>query len=76
MCGAVSWTLGKVYQIHIVIFEMWCWGRTEKICWTDHVRNEVLHRAKKERSILHKQKRKAKWIGHNLRKELPSTISY
>jgi hypothetical protein len=29
---------------------MWCLGRTEKISWTDPVRNEeVLHRVKEER---------------------------
>jgi hypothetical protein len=41
----------------------------EKISWTDLVRNEeVLHRVKAERNILHKmKKRKANWIGHILR---------
>jgi hypothetical protein len=40
----------------------------EKISWTDRVRNEVLHRVKKERNILHTVKRrKANWIGHILR---------
>jgi hypothetical protein len=40
----------------------------EKIYWTDHVRNEeVLHRVKEERNILHAVKRwKANWIGHIL----------
>jgi hypothetical protein len=42
----------------------------EKISWTDRVRNEeVLHRVKEERNILHTTKRrKAKWIGHILRR--------
>ena len=42
----------------------------EKISWTDRVRNEeVLHRVKEERNILHTIKRKkANWIGHILRK--------
>ena len=36
----------------------------EKICWTDRVRNAVLHRVKEERNILHTTKRrKATWIG-------------
>jgi hypothetical protein len=35
-------TLGKVHQECQVSFEMWCWGRMEKIIWTDRVRNEVL----------------------------------
>jgi hypothetical protein len=38
---------------------MWCWGRTEKISWTDPVRNEeVLHRVREERNILHTVKKK------------------
>jgi ppGpp synthetase/RelA/SpoT-type nucleotidyltranferase len=42
----------------------------EKISWTDRVRNEeVLHRVKEERTILHKiKRRKANWIGHILRR--------
>jgi hypothetical protein len=42
----------------------------EKISWTDRVRNEeVLHRVKEERNILHSIKRtKANWIGHILRR--------
>jgi hypothetical protein len=42
----------------------------EKIIWTDRVRNEeVLHRVKEERHILHTVKRrKANWIGHILRR--------
>jgi hypothetical protein len=42
----------------------------EKISWTDRVRNEeVLHRVKEERNILHTiKRRKANWIGHFLRR--------
>ena len=42
----------------------------EKVSWTDHVRNEeVLFRANEQRNILHEiRKRKANWIGHNLRR--------
>jgi hypothetical protein len=47
---------------------MWCWRRMEKISWTDHMRNEeVLHRVKEEKNILHTIKRRmANWIGHIL----------
>jgi hypothetical protein len=40
----------------------------EKISWTDRVRNEeVLHRVKEERNIVHIiKRRKANWIGHIL----------
>jgi hypothetical protein len=42
----------------------------EKIIWTDRVRNEeVLHRVKEERNIVHTiKRRKANWIGHVLRR--------
>ena len=42
----------------------------EKISWTDHVRNEeVLLQVNEHRNILHAiRKRKANWIGHNLRR--------
>jgi hypothetical protein len=51
-------------------FEMWCCRRMEKISWTNRLRNEeVLQRAKEERNILNKiKRRKAKWIGHILRR--------
>ena len=41
-----------------------------KDCWTDHVRNkDVLLRVKEQRNILHEiRKRKAKLIGHILRR--------
>jgi hypothetical protein len=42
----------------------------ERISWTDRVRNEeVLHRVKEERNILHTIKRmKANWVGRILRR--------
>jgi hypothetical protein len=51
-------------------FETWCWRRMEKISWTDRVRNEeVLHRVKKDRNILHAiKRRKTSWSGHILRR--------
>ena len=53
---------------HLESFEMWCWRRTEKISWIDHVRNEVLLRVNEQRNILREiRKRKANWIGHILR---------
>ena len=41
-----------------------------KISWTDRVRNEeVLHRVKEGRKILHTiKRRKANWTGHILRR--------
>ena len=61
-------TLLKISQQYLERSEMWCWRRLEKIIWTDRVRNEVLHRVKEERNIIHKiKRRKANWIGHILR---------
>jgi hypothetical protein len=70
LSGAENWTLREVDQKYLESFEMWCWRRTEKSSWTYRVRNEeVLHRVKKERNILHAAKRrKANWIGHILRR--------
>jgi hypothetical protein len=60
----------KVDQTYLESFEMWCWRRMEKISWTDRVRNEeVLHRVKEVRNIVHTVKRKkANWIGNMLRR--------
>jgi hypothetical protein len=67
--GAETWTLWKVDQKYLESIEMWCWRRMEKIRWADRVRNEVLHRVKEERNILHTiKRRKANWIGHVLRR--------
>jgi hypothetical protein len=43
----------------------------EKVSWNDRVRNEeVLHRVKEERNIVHTiKRRKANWIGHILRRD-------
>jgi hypothetical protein len=62
-------TFRRVDQKYLGSFEMWCWRRMEKIIWTNRVRNEVLHRVKEERNIVHTIKiRKANWIGHILRR--------
>jgi hypothetical protein len=68
--GAETWTLRKVEQKYLESFEMWCLRRMEKISWTDRVRNEeVLHRVKEQRNIVHTiKRRKANWIGHILRR--------
>jgi hypothetical protein len=49
---------------------MWCWRRMEKINWTCRVKyEEVLHRVKDERDILHTIKQgEANWIGYILRR--------
>jgi hypothetical protein len=68
--GAETWTLRKLDQKYLEMFEMWCWRRMEKISWTDRGSNEaVLHSLKEERNILHTiRRRKANWIGHILRR--------
>jgi len=43
MCGAETWTLGIGDHKYLENFEMWCWRRTEKICWTDHLRKKGVH---------------------------------
>jgi hypothetical protein len=67
--GAETWTLRKVDQKYLESSEMWCRRRTEKISWTDRVRNEEVLYTVKDRNILSTiKRRKAKWIGHILRR--------
>ena len=67
MCGDENWTLWKLDQKYLAGYEMCCWRRTEKICWTDRMRNEVLHGVKEERNFLRIiKRRKADWIGYIL----------
>jgi hypothetical protein len=52
--SAEIWILWKVDQKYLEGSEVWCWRRMENIIWTDLVRNEeVLHRFKEDRNILH-----------------------
>ena len=68
--GAETGTLRAVDQKQLESSEMWYWRRMEKIRRTDRVRNEeVLLGVKEQRNILHEiSKRKANWIGHDLRR--------
>ena len=58
-------TLRKENQKYLQSFEKWCWRSLK-----DRLRNEeVLHRVKKDRNILHALKRrKTNFIGHILRR--------
>ena len=68
--GVETWKIRTADQKYLESFEMWCWRRMEKVSWTEYVRNEeVLLRVKEQRNILHEiHKRKANWIGYNLRR--------
>jgi hypothetical protein len=67
--SAEMWALWKIDQKYLESFEMWCW-RGMEISRTDCVRNEeILHRVKEQRNILHTiKRRKDNWIGHILRR--------
>jgi hypothetical protein len=57
--GAETWTLRKADKKHRISSEMWRWRRMGNIRWRDCVKNEVLHRVKKERcSVKSKEGRK------------------
>jgi hypothetical protein len=64
--GAETWTFREVDQKHLESFEMCYCRRMGEISWTDRVsKEEVLHRVKEERNIIHTVKRrKGNWIGH------------
>jgi hypothetical protein len=60
--GAETWTLRTVEYEDLESFEMWCWRRTGTVNWADHVKIEVLYRAKMEMNALNTVKlRKANW---------------
>ena len=47
-----TWTFRTLDQKYLKSFEMWCWRRMEKMCWTGRVQNEeLIHRVEEESSI-------------------------
>ena len=59
MYGAENWQLRKVDQKHLEMFDTWSCRRTEKISWTDQMRNqETLHRVKKAEYPTYDKKKK------------------
>ena len=62
-----TWILWEVDKQYLGSAETWCWGREDKISWSDCLRKDkVLHRVE-ERNILQTiQRRKANWIGNIL----------
>jgi hypothetical protein len=63
-----SLDLQKIDQKYLKRFEMLCWGRAEKISWSERVKNEkVLDTDTEEGNDLHKiKRRKTNLIGHIL----------
>jgi hypothetical protein len=56
--GPETWTLRKIDQKYLESFKMRRWRKMEKISWTDRMKcEEVLHRVKKGRNILHTMKK-------------------
>ena len=59
LSGAENWTLRQIDMKYFYSFAILCWRRMEKTSWTDRVKyGEVLHKANKERNILHTVERK------------------
>ena len=46
---------GKCIIDSFKVLKSWCW-RSMDISWTNRVKNEVVHRVKEERDIVHKIK--------------------
>ena len=68
--GCEAWTLNKVLERKIEVFEMWCLRMMGRFKWSDLISNEkVLTTLKTKRSLLlNIQKRKLKYYGHIKRK--------
>jgi hypothetical protein len=53
LCDVETWTLQKVDQKKLGIFDMWSWRRMEMMRWTNCVKNEeVVHRVTEDKNIL------------------------
>ena len=65
-----TWTLRKLERKYLETFEMWCWGRMEKIKWSEKITNEqVLDRIGEKITLINNILcRKGNWIGHILRR--------
>ncbi|KAJ4447989.1 hypothetical protein ANN_09999 [Periplaneta americana] len=68
--GEETWTLRRNEEKRIEAFEMWMWKRTERVKWTDRIRNEVvLEKVGEERMMLKLiRKRKRNWLSLWLRR--------
>ena len=40
MCGCESWTIKKAKHWRIDAFELWCWKRLLRVCWTTRISNQ------------------------------------
>ena len=59
LCGAETWTLRKIDQKHLEVFDMWSWSGMGAISCNDRVRNyEVSHTVNAKRYILYAIKRR------------------
>ena len=68
--GCEAWTLNKVLERKIEVFEMWCLRRMGGFRWSDFISNErVLETLRTKRTLLNNIKqRKLKYYGHIKRK--------
>ena len=68
--GCEAWTLTKILERKIEVFEMWCLRKMGNFKWSDLISNEkVLQILKTKRSLLTSiQKRKLRYYGHIKRK--------
>jgi hypothetical protein len=65
-CEVLTIGVRKVDQKYLGSLEMHCWRRIEKIIWNDR---KVFQRVQEEMDITQTiKRRKAKWIGHILRR--------
>ena len=42
MCGYESWTVKKAQHQRIDAFELWCWRRLLRVCWTARRSNQSI----------------------------------
>ena len=67
--GAETWTLRGNEQNRMQALEICIWRTTERVIWTDKIKNAVvLERVEEGRIMLKMMKRKRNWLGRWLRR--------
>ena len=68
MYGCESWTIKKAEPQRIDAFELWCWRRLLKVCWTARVSNQSILKEINPEYSLEGLMLKLQYFGHLMRK--------
>ena len=64
MCGCESWTIQKAEHRRIDAFELWCWRRLLRVCWTARRSNQSILKESSPEYSLEELMLKLQYFGH------------